>query len=163
MVAAELDCKHAQKAAEDLLALERLRQFVGLEGTRDINAKVAKLQKIFDSCPRKSYSASGKSAGASFSGTICSLDKPFEITVVSITGTWPMRFTPNSERAGQMEGSFSSNGCTIAGGGPYTITLAEDGSGTIEFTYNSTATCPAGSRTTSVTTKLSFQPAPPCL
>jgi hypothetical protein len=36
----------------------------------------------------------------------------------------------------------------------------EDGSGTIAFTYNSTATCPAGSTTTSRTSTIPLKPAP---
>lgn len=107
-----------------------------------------------------SYRVNGKSQGATFTGDICSLGQPFVLNVNSITGSWPMKFTPTDERSGQMEGTFSANGCTQSGGGPYTISLNSDGSGTIKFTYNSTATCPAGSTTTSRTSELPLKPAP---
>jgi len=108
----------------------------------------------------KSYHVEGGSNGARFKGDICDLNKPFTINVDSITGKWPMNFTPASDSAGSMEGTFSSNGCTLTGGGPYTISIGENGSGTITFTYNSTATCPAGSTTTSRTSTLPLKPAP---
>jgi hypothetical protein len=106
------------------------------------------------------YRVNGKSHGASFTGEICGLDKPFTIYVDSITGSWPMGFTPSSEFAGRMDGTIEANGCTLTGGGPYTISIGEDGSGTITFTYNSTATCPTGSTTTSKTSTLPLKPAP---
>ncbi len=109
---------------------------------------------------RKSYRASGKQDSATFTGDICSLNRPFEIGVTSITGAWPMKFTPSSELAGQMEGTFTAGDCNLTGGGPYSVVLKEDGTGTLTFTYNSTATCPAGSRTTSKTTTLKLTPAP---
>ncbi len=108
---------------------------------------------------RNSYRASGKQESATFAGDICNLNTPFEIDVVSITGNWPMKFTPSGEAGGQMEGNYSFGDCTLSGGGPYTVALKEDGTGTLTFTYNSTATCPAGSRTTSKTTTLQLKPA----
>jgi hypothetical protein len=108
---------------------------------------------------RASYRVNGASGGASFTGEICSLDKPFVLTVDSITGTWPMEFTPGDGLSGQMKGTYSSDDCTLTGGGPYSITLDGDGSAKIKFTYNSTAKCPFGSRTTSVTSELPLEPA----
>lgn len=148
IVAAELDCKHAEKAIKDLLYLERLRSLLGFPPTPTFDANAAKLYKIASEC-QKSYHVEGTNEGASFKGDICSLTKPFVINVDSQTGSWPMNFTPESESAGQMSGEFSAGGCTLKGGGPYTVTVNEDGSGTLKFTYTSTATCPAGSRTTS--------------
>ena len=107
----------------------------------------------------RSYRVNGGSGGATFKGEICSLDKPFILTVDSITGSWPMKFTPQSETSGQIEGTYSASGCTQSGGGPYTVTLNEDGSGTIQLTFNATATCPAGSRTSSATSKVPLIPA----
>ena len=159
IAAAELDCKHAEKAIKDLLYLERLRSLLGSTPTPTFDANAAKLYKIATECA-KPYRAEGKSDGASFKGDICSLTKPFVVNVDAKTGSWPMKFTPSSETGGQMEGEFSASGCTLKGGGPYTVKLNEDGTGTLQFTYTSTATCPAGSTTTSRTTSLTLKPAP---
>jgi len=156
--AGELDCQFARKAIEDIIMLERLRQLLGFEPATDTWEKVEKLAKIATEC-KKSYRVNGSSNGASFSGEICGLDKPFVLNVEAITGSWPMKFTPDSATSGQMEGTFSAGDFTQTGGGPYTITLNEDGSGTIQFTYNATATSPAGSRTSSATSKLPLKPA----
>src|SRR4030095_6855590 len=109
---------------------------------------------------KKMCRAEGSSGGVSFKGDICSLGKPFTINVDSITGKWPMYFTPESDLAGTMEGTISSNGCTQSGGGPYTISIGEDGSGTLTFTYNSTASCPGVSGSTGRTSTIPLKPAP---
>lgn len=158
MAAAELDCKYAQKALDDLLYLGRLRQLLAFPLPSGFAEKALRLGELGAKC-KKSYRVKGSSDGATFSGEICSLDKPFVLNVVSITGNFPLNFSPNSETGGTMEGKFSAYGCTLSGGGPYTVTLNESGSGTIQFTYNSTATCPAGSKTTSRTSKLPLIPA----
>jgi len=161
MVAAELDCKHAKTALHHLIGNEHNRAVIGIPEKPDFREKMAKLVKIGEECKKTSYRAEGSSGGASFKGDICSLDKPFTINVDSLTGKWPMNFTPESDSAGQMEGKFSSDGCTLTGGGPYTISIGENGSGTITFTYNSTATCPGvPSSTTSKTSTLPLKPAP---
>ena len=161
MVAAELDCKHAKTALHHLIGNEHNRAVIGIPEKPDFREKMAKLVKIGEECKKTSYRAEGSSGGASFKGDICSLDKPFTIDVDSITGKWPMNFTPESDSAGTMEGTFSSNGCTLTGGGPYTVSIGENGSGTITFTYNSTASCPGvPSEVTSKTTTLPLKPAP---
>ncbi|MBC7898877.1 MAG: hypothetical protein H7070_02390 [Saprospiraceae bacterium] len=158
IAAAELDCKHAQKALDDLLYLERLRQLLAFPPGSGSAEKALRLGEIGKKC-KKSYRVNGSSGGASFEGEICSLDKPFVLNVDSITGSWPMNFTPDTETSGQMEGTYSGGGCTQSGGGPYTVTLNEDGSGTIQFTFNATATCPTGTHTSSATSKLPLTPA----
>jgi len=113
----------------------------------------------FDTKTAGSYRVKGKSGDASFTGEICSLDQPFVVNVDAITGKWPMQFTPADGTSGQMKGSYSGDDCTLSGGGPYSVRLGDDGSGTLKFTYNSTAKCQFGSRTTSVTTELALVPA----
>lgn len=157
--AAELDCQFARKAIEDIIGLERQRQLLGYEPRADLSERIKKLVEIGEKC-RKAFRVNGQSHSASFKGEICGLDKPFTINVDSKTGSWPMKFTPTSPIAGTMEGSYSSDGCALTGGGPYSVTLNEDGSGTLEFTYNSTAMCPFGSIKTSKTSTLPLTPAP---
>lgn len=160
--AAELDCKHATKAVEDLISVERQRQILGLPGSADFESRVAKIKKNGEKC-RRSYRVDGVSGYGSptLKGEICSLDKPFVImNTYAVTGTWPLNFTPSSENGGQMEGHFADQGCTIVGGGPYTIKLNEDGSGTISWTYHTTSTCPVGSMSRTVTAELPLIPAP---
>ena len=160
MVAAELDCKHAKTALHHLIGNEHNRAVIGIPEKPDFKEKMAKLLKIGEECKKTSYRAEGSSGGASFKGDICSLDKPFTINVDSITGKWPMNFTPQSESAGTFEGTISTGGCTQSGGGPYTISIGENGSGTITFTYNATATCPGVSGTSSRTSTVPLKPAP---
>ena len=160
MVAAELDCRHAKTALHHLIGVEHDKADAGLPKGKDFRANWSKLLELGQKC-HKSYHAEGSSDGASFKGDICDVTRPFTIDVDSKTGKWPMNFTPESESAGHFEGTFSSDGCTLTGGGPYTISIGEDGSGTITFTYNSTATCPYGPpRTTSRTSTLPLKPAP---
>ena len=81
----------------------------------------------FDTKTSKSYRASGTAPSATFTGEICSLDQPFVVNVDSVTGAWPMHFTPKDGLSGQMTGTYSSDGCTLSGGGPYSVTLNDDG------------------------------------
>lgn len=156
--AAELDCKHAVRAVEDLIQIERQRQILGIAGTANFEARVAKLKDIGQKCSR-SYRVNGSSGGASFKGEICSLAKPFVITMVAQWATWPLNFTPASESGGQMEGHITSQGITVTGSGPYTISLGPDGSGTISWKYNSTSTSGPGSMSKSVQATLPLVPA----
>jgi hypothetical protein len=119
---------------------------------------VGKATLNFDTKAAGPFRVSGKSDGATFSGEICSLDQPFVVTVDAITGNWPMEFTPGDSQSGQMKGTYSGSGCTLTGGGPYSVAVDDSGAGTIQFTYKSTATCPAGSRTTSRTEQLHLEP-----
>jgi hypothetical protein len=113
----------------------------------------------FDTKNSRSYRVNATSHGATFTGEICSLDQPFVLNVDSITGRWPMEFTPSDGQSGRMKGTYSWDDCTLSGGGPYAVTFGSEGSGTIRFTYNSTAACKVGSRTTSRTSELPLEPA----
>jgi hypothetical protein len=55
-----------------------------------------------------------------------------------------------------MKGTYSGDDCTLSGGGPYSVKLNDDSSGTLTFTYTSTARCQVGVRTTTVTTELNL-------
>ncbi len=159
MAAAELDCKHARKAMQDILVLGRQRQLLGFEPDPDMWDKIDKLVKIAEKCV-KAYRVAGVSNNVSFTGEICSLDKPFAIDATFPGGAAKTKFTPGSLVAGTTSVSGGGNGCVQTGGGNYDVTIKEDGSGTITWTTSDTLTCPlfTNSRTGKFT--LPLQPAP---
>ena len=162
-VAAELDCQYARKALEDLVSLERMRQLFPVNDdpikTKDFAAKVAKLVKIGENC-KKSYVVNGVSNEVSFSGEICSLDKPFILNGTFANGSETQSFTPNNATGGTVEESGNSDGCTNSGEGSYTVILNEQGSGELQWTESITSSCPPYSVTNTLTFKLPLNPAP---
>ena len=164
IAAADLDCKYAQQALQDLLFLERQRQLLGFSTvesitTIDFVGKTEKLKKIMDEC-KKSYLVSGTSSEVSFSGTICSLDEPFVLNVTFPGGSGVQTFTPSSPIGGAVTESSAGQGCTASGDGSYTVAVNEDGSGTLQWTVAATLTCPNISNSRTVTFALPLQPAP---
>jgi len=105
------------------------------------------------------YTVSGTSGPVTFSGQICSLDKPFVINGTFGNGSETQTFTPSSSTSGTVQESGNSGGCTQSGGGTYKITLNEQGSGTLEFTETVTGVCGSFSNTKTVTFKVSLTPA----
>jgi hypothetical protein len=84
MVAAELDCKFAQKAAEDLVRVERLRQLLNIYPgqpfmTKDFNGKLEKLSKIAKECPAP-YRIVGGLDDWQTDTAVCNIMKPFTLT-----------------------------------------------------------------------------------
>ena len=160
IVAAGIDCKHARLAMQNILSLGRQRQLLGLEPDPDMWEKIDKLAKIAAKC-LKPFRVSGQSNGASFSGQICGLDKPF---VIGATfpggGSAKTTFTPGSVADGTTSVSGGGGGCVQSGGGNYDVAINEDGSGSITWTSTSTLTCPGFSNTKTNTFTLPLQPAP---
>jgi hypothetical protein len=156
MVAAELDCKHAVRALEHLLSLERTRQLLGLPSTSGFNDKFQKLLKIGKSCPG-GYTVSGTSGPVTFSGQICSLDKPFVINGKFANGSETQSFTPSSSTGGTVKEEGNSGGCSQVGSGTYKVSLNDEASGTLEFTETVTASCPPFSRTKTYTFSVSLK------
>ena len=105
------------------------------------------------------YTVSGTSGPVTFSGQICSLDKPFVINGTFGNGSETQTFTPSSSTSGTVQESGNSGGCTQSGGGTYKIILNEQGSGTLEFTETVTGVCGSFSNTKTVTFKVSLTPA----
>ena len=157
MVAAELDCKHAGTALKHLISLERTRQLLGLPATSGFNDKFQKLQEIAKSCPG-GYTVSGTSGPVTFSGQICSLEKPFVINGKFGNGSETQSFTPSSSTGGTVKEQGDSGGCSQVGSGTYKVSLNEDGSGTLEFTETVTASCPPFSRTKTYTFSVTLKP-----
>lgn len=106
------------------------------------------------------YRVSGESNDVSFSGEICSLEKPFMIDGVFPGGSATTTFTPSSSTGGVESMSGEGSGCTQSGSGSYTVTINEDGSGSITWTESATLTCPLLSNTRTATFTLPLQPAP---
>jgi hypothetical protein len=137
IAAAELDCIHAQQALDDLLILERLRQFLGGSPSDQIATTHADqalhLADIGAKC-KKAYHISGAfgEVGA-VEGNACDATKPF-----TIYGVITMVFTPADENSGSF--TYSGGPENAAGSGSYTIgngTLKIAGSGTLGTGSNS--------------------------
>lgn len=106
------------------------------------------------------YRVSGKSNGVSFSGEICSLQKPFTIDAVFPGGSSRTTFTPGSGTGGAESMSGKGSGCTVSGSGSYSVTSNPDGSATITWTDSASLTCPLYANSRTVTFTLPLQPAP---
>ena len=158
LAAAELDCKHATHAIQSLLGLERTRQLLDFPGTSGFNEKFQKLLNIARNCPG-GYTVSGTSGPVTFSGQICSLDKPFVINGTFANGSETQSFTPSSSTGGAVREQGNSGGCTQSGGGTYKITLDDAGSGVLEFTETVTGICGPFSNAKTYTFKLPLKPA----
>ncbi|MDQ2938777.1 MAG: hypothetical protein M3R67_14955 [Acidobacteriota bacterium] len=160
IAAAELDCKHARRAMQDILGEGRQRQLLGFKPDPEMWEKIDKLAKIAAKC-LKPFRVSGESNGVKFSGQICSLDKPFVIDATFPGGgSAKTSFTPGSVISGATSVSGGGGECVQSGGGQYNVTIKEDGSGTITWTTTDTLTCPEFSNTRSGSFTLPLQPAP---
>ena len=111
----------------------------------------------------QSYRVSGESNNVSFTGEICSLNKPFSIDATFPGGKAKTMFTPSSAAGGSTTVSGGGGGCVHSGGGDYTVKTKEDGSATLSWTTTDKIVCPGpvpfnNSRT--VTFTLPLQPAP---
>ena len=129
MAAAELDCKYARRAIQDLLGLERQNQLLGINAdskgeiipiVNDLWEKIEKLAKIDKKC-KKSYSISGGADEFFGTGTICDINQPFTVSGSGVTVT----FTPSSANGGTYSYSGSNSGIAVSGSGEYMVTYAE--------------------------------------
>jgi len=164
IAAAEQDCKLARKALQDLLYLGRLCRLLSAPLPDDFAEKVRRLEEIISKCgggnSNRHYRVSGQSNNVSFNGEICSLDKPFALDATFPGGSAKTSFTPGSALAGSTSVSGGGGGCTQSGGGNYTVTIREDGSGTITWTTTDKLTCPGFGNSRTATFTLPLQPAP---
>jgi hypothetical protein len=164
IAAAELDCKHAQKALQDLLYLGSLCKSLSAPLPTGFAEKVLQLEEIIRKCSggnnSRHYRVSGQSNNVSFSGEICSLDKPFVLDAKFPGGSAKTSFTPSSAIAGSTTVSGGGGGCNHSGGGTYNVTVKEDGSGTITWTTTDTIACPGFSNSRTATFTLPLQAAP---
>ncbi|MGB8981951.1 MAG: hypothetical protein WCC12_08755, partial [Anaerolineales bacterium] len=88
------------------------------------------------------YRVSGESNDVSYSGDICSLEKPFVLHGTFANGSETQSFTPSNATSGTVKESGDSGGCTLTGEGSYTVTLNEQGSGELQWTESIKSFCP---------------------
>jgi hypothetical protein len=88
------------------------------------------------------FRASGSDGPVTYSGTICSLDEPFEVTGKHPIFTYPFKFTPTSQTAGTMTYGTAGSGITASGSGTYTLVGRDTDSPRIVMDTKSTASIP---------------------
>lgn len=162
IAAADLDCKNALKAVQDLIFIERFQQMLGFVDsahptplyTREQPRLLEKARKC-----TKSYRVSGASNNVSFTGEICNINKPFSIDATFPGGTAKTTFFPDGEGEGQTTVYDGGGSCKHSGGGDYTVILTNDGSGTLTWTTTDTIACPGVNQSRTATFTLPLQPA----
>ena len=88
------------------------------------------------------YRATGQDGEVVYSGVICDLEKPFEVTGKHPLFTFPFRFVPSSATAGTASYQASWAVINTTGGGPYTIEGADTERPRILWKSQSTASIP---------------------
>ncbi len=121
--------------------------------------RIDKLKKIAENCPSP-YRVAGVSNNVSFTGEICSLNKPFSIDGKFPGGTAKTSFTPSNAAGGTTTMAGGGGGCVQSGGGNYTVSLVENGPGTIAWTSSDKLACPGFGNSRTTTFTLTLQPAP---
>lgn len=153
IAAAELDCKHAQKALDDLIFLERLKQLLGGSGPGDDFARKAlRLGEIGSKCAAPYHIVGGLDDWQT-NTRVCDIMKPFTLTSsIGIT----------MQLSGGLSGTYSYSGGPFGaqGSGTYTISLP-DGVGK-PGTMTGGGEGSAGGRTGSGTEKYTLTPIEPC-
>ena len=120
MAAAELDCKFAQKALDDLILLERMRQILGPSEPDSVKTagfaeKALRLGEIGAKC-RWAYQIVGGQGHWQTNSKVCDIMKPFTLTGGGFT----------HEHSGGLSGNFTYTGpVSLHGGGTYTISLPD--------------------------------------
>lgn len=120
IAAAELDCKNAEKASQDLILLERTRQLFDVYPGQKImtpgfSEKLERLNKLRQSCSAP-YQIVGGAGSWQTNTRVCDIMKPFTLT----GGGFTMEFS------GGLSGTFTFSGLFNAkGSGSYTISLPD--------------------------------------
>ena len=157
----EMDCKKAEQAYSDVLTLEKMGSSVEIEPKMSLAEFKSKLEKRLLECKApgtKAYRVNGQSNNVSFTGEICSLDKPFSIDAKFPGGTAKTTFSPGSTSGGSTSVSGGGGGCTHSGGGSYTI--ASGDSPTLSWNTSDTIACPGFNNSRTAAFTLPLEPAP---
>jgi len=122
IAAAELDCKHAQKALEDLLFLGSLSKLSGAPLPDGFEEKVRRLREIAEKCKATtgggaSYQIVGGLDDWKTNTAVCDIMKPFKLTGI---GTGIIM-----DLSGGLSGTYTYGGgpFNAQGSGTYTISL----------------------------------------
>jgi len=118
-----------EKVHHDFCLRAGFRPYVAMHGSdraqeevEAYGAQIAVLQAEIAKVAKKcGYKASGQNGSVVYSGTICSLERPFDVTGTHPLYVLPFKFTPTSINGGTARYQASGSGVTSAGGGPYTI------------------------------------------
>lgn len=88
------------------------------------------------------YKATGSDGPTVYSGVICDLEKPFEVTGKHPIFTFPFKFVPSSATAGTASYATVASGITAAQSGSYTIEGADTDTPRILWKLSGTASIP---------------------
>jgi hypothetical protein len=155
IAAAELDCRYAQKAMEDLIVLERILQLaMGVDsatGSPGYKERAIRLLKIGEECKKAAFQIVGGLHDWQTNSKVCDIMQPFELTGGGIT----------MKLSGGLSGTYSYAGIHNAqGSGTYAISLPGglDKPGTMTGTGDGSA----GGASNSGTEKYTLTPIEPC-
>jgi hypothetical protein len=95
------------------------------------------------------YRATGGTADVTYSGVICSLDKPFTVIGTYGFGNVPFKFVPSSATNGTASYSVNPSGVQLTGTGTYTIEGVDTDSPKIVWSVSMNMTVPRASRSDS--------------
>lgn len=151
IAAAELDCKHAVRAYQDLLWIGHVRAVMGFPKPPSFDTKALRLIEIMSKCAAP-YQIVGGLDDWQTNTKVCDIMKPF-----TLTGTYGIKM----DLTGGLSGSYSYSGqFNMQGTGTYTITLP-DGIGK-PGTMTGTGVGSAEGHTGSGTEKYTLTPIEPC-
>ena len=93
----------------------------------------------------RGYRASGQDGPVVYSGTVCSLDSPFEIAGNHPMLVYPFKFVPTSPTTGTMSFSVGKGSLQFAGTGTYTVEGIDTETPRLVLKTSSTARAPGAS------------------
>jgi hypothetical protein len=79
----------------------------------------AEIARLLKECQR--YKATGQDGPVVYSGTICSLEKPFTVTGTHPLVNYPLKFVPSSATTGTFSYSVNRGMMSMGGSGTYTV------------------------------------------
>jgi hypothetical protein len=152
LAAAELDCRFARGAIQDVIGVERQKQLLGFPGDPNFWQKVEKFSKIGAECKKPAaFQIVGGLDDWQTSTKVCDILQPFTLTGGGF----------KNEFSGGLSGTYKYSGPFNAmGTGTYTISLPDglDKPGTMTGTGEGSAEGYSGSGTE----KYTLTPIPPC-